>query len=70
MGCVPKNPYKADFTETDSQLVFLAFAYDSRTKGNAATEIAKALPPAPLPHQEGLPATATSCKRGNFYQSN
>ena len=28
--------------KTDSQLVFLAFAYDSRTKGNAGTEIAKA----------------------------
>ena len=41
-GWVPKNPYKADFTGTDSQLVFLAFAYDSRTVGNAATEIAKA----------------------------
>ena len=26
---------------TDSQLVFLAFAYDSRTRGNAATEIVK-----------------------------
>ena len=26
---------------TDSQLTFLAFAYDSRTRGNAATEIAK-----------------------------
>ena len=26
---------------TDSQLAFLAFAYDSRTRGNAATEIAK-----------------------------
>ena len=39
---MPKNPYKADFKKTDSQLVFLAFAYDSRTKGNAGTEIAKA----------------------------
>ncbi len=26
---------------TDSQLAFLAFAFDSRTRGNAATEIAK-----------------------------
>jgi len=26
---------------TDSQLAFLAFAYDSRTRGNAGTEIAK-----------------------------
>jgi penicillin-binding protein 2 len=42
VGFVPKNPYKADFTKPDSELAFLAFAYDSRTKGNAATEIAKA----------------------------
>jgi penicillin-binding protein 2 len=41
VGWVPKNPYKADFTGTDSQLVFLAFAYSSQTIGNAATEIAK-----------------------------
>ena len=41
-GFVPKNPYKGDFARTDSNLVFLAFAYDSRTVGNAATEIAKA----------------------------
>ena len=26
VGFVPKNPYKADFTKPDSQLVFLAFA--------------------------------------------
>jgi hypothetical protein len=26
---------------TDAQLTFLAFAYDSRTQGNAATEIVK-----------------------------
>ena len=55
VGFVPKNPYKADFTKPDSQLVFLAFAYDSRTKGNAGTEIAKAFLQLPLPHQEGLP---------------
>ena len=28
-------------SRTDSQLAFLAFAYDSRTRGNAGTEIAK-----------------------------
>jgi penicillin-binding protein 2 len=42
VGWVGKDPYKADFAKTDSRLLFLAFAYDSRTKGNAATEIAKA----------------------------
>ena len=41
VGFVPKDPYKGAFDETDSQLVVLAFAYDSRTKGNAATEIVK-----------------------------
>ena len=28
-------------SKTDSELAFLAFAYDSRTRGNAATEIVK-----------------------------
>jgi penicillin-binding protein 2 len=46
---VPKNPAKSSADPTgmkaiareDSNLVVLAFAYDSRTKGNAATEIVK-----------------------------
>ncbi len=46
---VPKDPQKrADdpkglkaVARTDSELIVLAFAYDSRTKGNAATEIVK-----------------------------
>lgn len=42
VGFVGKNPYKANFEKADSELVFLAFAHDSRTVGNAATEIAKA----------------------------
>jgi penicillin-binding protein 2 len=42
VGFVGKNPYKANFEKADSELVFLAFAYDSRTVGNAGTEIAKA----------------------------
>ncbi len=41
VGFVPKDPYHGSFANPDSQLVFLAFAYDSRTIGNAATEIAK-----------------------------
>jgi penicillin-binding protein 2 len=49
VGWVPKEPkrkagdpngFKA-VAGTDSELAFLAFAYDSRTRGNAATEIAK-----------------------------
>ncbi len=42
VGFVPKDPYHGNFAKPDSQLAFLAFAYDSRTVGNAATEIAKA----------------------------
>jgi hypothetical protein len=46
---VPKDPQKhADdpkglkaVARTDSELIVLAFAYDSGTKGNAATEIVK-----------------------------
>ena len=46
---VPKNPYKTASDpqgfkaaeRTDSTLAVLAFAYDSQTKGNAATEIVK-----------------------------
>jgi len=49
VGFLPKDPTKhADdptglkaVARTDSELAVLAFAYDSRTKGNAATEIAK-----------------------------
>jgi penicillin-binding protein 2 len=48
-GFVPKDPWKRDsdpngvkaVSRTDSELAVLAFAYDSRTTGNAATEIAK-----------------------------
>ena len=49
VGFTPKNARKTAsdpggyraVRRTDSELVFLAFAYDSRTRGNAATEIAK-----------------------------
>jgi penicillin-binding protein 2 len=49
VGWVPKDPHKQagdpngfkSIAGTDSELAFLAFAYDSRTRGNAATEIAK-----------------------------
>ena len=49
VGFVPKDPRAAPddrnglkaVSRTDSELVVLAFAYDSRTKGNAATEIVK-----------------------------
>jgi penicillin-binding protein 2 len=69
VGFVPKNPYKADFSKPDSQLVFLAFAYDSRTKGNAGTEIAKAF----LQYHFKIKKDYLNrdlLRRGNFYQSN
>ena len=69
VGWVPKNPYKADFTKTDSQLVFLAFAYDSRTKGNAGTEIAKAFLQLHF-HIKKDYLNRDLLHRGNFYQSN
>ena len=50
------RPHTDRSTSTDSQLVVLAFAYDSRTKGNVATEIVKYYLPAALRDQEGLPA--------------
>jgi cell division protein FtsI/penicillin-binding protein 2 len=41
VGFVPKDAYDGNFDNPDSQLVVLAFANDSRTIGNAATEIVK-----------------------------
>jgi membrane peptidoglycan carboxypeptidase len=41
VGWVNKNPASKDFTQTNSQLMFLAFAYSANTIGNAGTEIAK-----------------------------
>ena len=69
VGFVPKDPYKADFTRTDSQLAFLAFAYDSRTKGNAGTEIAKAFLQLHF-HIKKDYLNRDLLHRGNFYQSN
>ena len=41
VGFTPKDPYKGSFDDADSELVVMAFAHDSRTVGNAATEIVK-----------------------------
>ena len=41
VGFTPKDPRNGSFDAHDSQLIVMAFAYDSRTKGNAATEIVK-----------------------------
>ena len=69
VGFVGKDPYKANFAKTDSELVFLAFAYDSGTKGNAATEIAKAFVQLHF-HIKKDYLNRDLLKRGNFYQSN
>jgi penicillin-binding protein 2 len=69
VGFVPKDIRNGSFDSTDSQLVVLAFAYDSRTKGNVATEIVKYY----LQMHFGIKKDyrlPNLLKRGNFYQSN
>jgi penicillin-binding protein 2 len=74
---VPKNPTKSAndpqgfkaIGREDSNLIVLAFAYDSRTKGNVATEIVKYY----LQLHFGIRHDYRNfnlLKRGNFYQSN
>ena len=74
---VPKDPTKKPndpdgmkaISRTDSELAVLAFAYDSRTKGNAATEIVKYY----LQLHFGIEEDYRNhhlLERGNFYQSN
>lgn len=77
VGFVPKDPTpKASdpnglkaLAKADSELVVLAFAYDSRTKGNVATEIVKYY----LQLHYGIKKDYRNFNllvRGNFYQSN
>jgi penicillin-binding protein 2 len=69
VGFVPKDSKNGSFDETDSDLVVLAFAYDSRTKGNVATEIVKYY----LQQHYGIEKDyrlPDLLERGNFYQSN
>jgi penicillin-binding protein 2 len=69
VGFVPKDPKKGNFSDTDSELVVLAFAYDSRTKGNVGTEIVKYY----LQLHYGIKKDYRNhqlLERGNFYQSN
>ena len=77
VGFVPANPriqpgdpqgLKA-VARTDANLIVLAFAYDSRTKGNAATEIAKYF----LQLHFGIKKDfriPNLLHRGNFYEGN
>lgn len=69
VGFVPKDPRKGSFDKPDSELVVLAFAYDSRTKGNVGTEIVKYY----LQLHFGIKKDYRNhqlLERGNFYQSN
>jgi cell division protein FtsI/penicillin-binding protein 2 len=74
---VPKNPQKTAsdpdglkaVAREDAQLVVLAFAYDSRTKGNAATEIVKYYLQLHF-HIKHDFRNFSLLERGNFYQSN
>ena len=74
---VPKNPLKVAsdpdgmkaIGREDSNLVVLAFAYDSRTKGNAATEIVKYYLQLHFHIKQDFRNFAL-LQRGNFYQSN
>jgi penicillin-binding protein 2 len=69
VGFVPKDPYNGSFDKHDSQLVVLAFAYDSRTKGNAATEIVKYYLQMHFGIKKDYRLTDL-LQRSNFYQSN
>ena len=69
VGFVPKDPRHGSFNATDSGLIVLAFAYDSRTIGNVATEIVKYY----LQLHFGIKKDyrlPQLLRRGNFYQSN
>jgi penicillin-binding protein 2 len=65
VGWVNKDPTSADFTKTNSQFMFLAFAYSSQTIGNAGTEIVKEFLQIhyKIPHNYVLTALL---KKGNF----
>jgi penicillin-binding protein 2 len=77
VGFVPKSPRPgADdpsglkaISRTDSDLVVLAFAYDSRTKGNAATEIAKYFVQLHFGIRKDY-RLPNLLHRGNFYEGN
>jgi hypothetical protein len=74
---VPKNPHRKAsdpqgfkaVERTDSNLVILAFAYNSRTVGNAAAEIAKYY--LQMRYQlKGDYRNPERLARGNFYEGN
>ena len=59
----------ASFNSTSAQIVVLALAYDSRTKGNVATEIVKYFYQLHFGIKKDY-RLPDLLKRGNFYQSN
>ncbi|MEJ7748132.1 MAG: penicillin-binding protein 2 [Candidatus Limnocylindrales bacterium] len=69
VGFVPKDPKHGSFNATDSELVVLAFAYDSRTKGNVATEIVKYFLQLHYDIKKDY-RNFDLVQRGNFYQGN
>ncbi|MGZ8437065.1 MAG: penicillin-binding protein 2 [Candidatus Limnocylindrales bacterium] len=69
VGFVPKDPYNGNFDNHDSQLMVLAFAYDSRTLGNAATEIVKYYLQLHFGIKKDYRLTDL-LQRSNFYKSN
>ncbi len=68
VGFTPGDPVNGSFNDTDSELVVMAFAHDSRTKGNAATEIVKYFLQLHYDIKDDyrLPALL---ERSNFYQN-
>ena len=77
VGFVPKHAAKTPgdplgmkaVAREDSNLIVLAFAYDSRTKGNVATEIVKYFFQLQFGIRHDYRIT-NLLQRGNFYQSN
>jgi penicillin-binding protein 2 len=69
VGFVPKNERRGSFDKATSDLVVLAFAYDSRTVGNAATEIVKYFYQLHFGIKKDY-RNFDLLERGNFYQSN
>jgi penicillin-binding protein 2 len=69
VGFVPKDARHGSFNSTSAQIVVLALAYDSRTKGNVATEIVKYFYQLHFGIKKDY-RLPDLLKRGNFYQSN
>ena len=66
VGFTPRDPVNGSFDNPDSQLVVLAFANNSRTVGNAATEIVKYYLQLHF-HIKKDYLNRDLMKRGNFY---